>query len=101
MKLLTMLFLLGAATAQAVPFANGNAPAGKKLFDQNHCNQCHMSMMGGDGSAIFTRPDHKVTSPKQLVDQMYVCSGNVGITLTKQNEQDLGAYLNGTYYHFK
>ena len=25
----------------------------------------------------------------------------IGITLTKQNEQDLGAYLNGTYYHFK
>jgi mono/diheme cytochrome c family protein len=101
MKLLPVLLLLCATTAQATPFAQGNAQAGKKLFDTNRCNQCHMSMQGGDGSSIFTRPDRKVTNPKQLVDQMYVCSGNVGITLSKQDEQDLGAYLNGTYYHFK
>ncbi len=89
------------ATAQAAPFEGGNTEAGRKFFDQNHCNRCHMSLMGGDGSAIFTRPNHKVTTPRQVLDQLYVCSGGAGITLSDQDAQDLGAYLNRSFYHFK
>ena len=56
MKLLTSLLLLCAATAaQADPFAGGNAQAGQKLFNEYNCNRCHMAMVGGDGSRIFTR----------------------------------------------
>ena len=101
MKHLTLLLLLCTAAAHAEPFPKGNEEAGKKLFDQNHCNRCHSQMLGGDGSAIFTRPDHKVKNPEQLVAQMHVCSGNVGITLSPQDEQNLGAYLNRNYYRFK
>ncbi len=98
---LACMLTCAALGVQAAPFAGGHAAAGKRLFDQNHCNRCHMSIMGGDGSAIFTRPNHRVTTPRQLVDQMYACSGNAGIVLNEQDEQDLGAYLNQTYYHFK
>ena len=103
MKRILAIFLLlyGAAQTQAAPFPTGDAKAGKKLFEKNKCNRCHIDMMGGDGSAIFTRPDHKVTSPEKLVQQMHVCSGNVGITLSAQDEQNLGAYLNQRYYKFK
>jgi len=80
---------------------NGDAEAGKKFFGQNQCNRCHSSMLGGDGSAIFTRPGRKVKNPQQLVNQMHLCSGNVSITLSPQDEQKLGAYLNQNYYHFK
>lgn len=102
MKRLTVLFLLCAsAAAHAAPFAKGDAEAGKKFFAQNQCNRCHDGIMGGDGNAIFTRPNRKVKTPQQLVDQMHVCTGNIGITLTTQDEQNLGAYLNLNYYHFK
>jgi cytochrome c553 len=102
MKSIVALFLICASlVAHADPFADGNVAAGKKLFDQNNCNRCHMNIMGGDGNAIFTRPDRKVNSPEQLVAQMHVCSGNVGITLSNQDEQNLGAYLNRNFYHFK
>lgn len=102
MKLLTSLLLLCAATvAQAEPFASGNAQAGQKLFNQYNCNRCHMAMVGGDGSRIFTRIDRKVTNPQQLVAQLHVCGSNVGLDVTPQQEQDLGAYLNKNYYHFK
>ena len=103
MRHLAILALtLGLATAaQADPFPKGNSEAGKKLFEKNVCNRCHDSMMGGDGNRIFTRFDHKVQNPAQLVQQMHVCSGNVCITLSKQDEQDLGAYLNRNFYHFK
>ena len=100
-RISVLILLLSAGGALAAPFPTGDAQAGEKLFEQNKCNRCHVDMMGGDGSAIFTRPDHKVTSSQKMVQQMHVCSGNAGITLSPQDEQDLGAYLNQRYYHFK
>jgi len=99
-KILAVLLLVG-GTAQAVPFADGDAQTGKNLFDQTKCNSCHIGKMGGDGSAIFTRPNRIVNNPQQMVDRMVACSGAIGMTLTPQNKQDLGAYLNQTYYKFK
>ena len=102
MKIIAALALSLAATcAMAAPFPNGNTQAGKKLFDDNQCSSCHIGKVGGDGSAIFTRPNRIVHNPKEMVARMHVCSGAVGMTLTPQNEQDLGAYLNQTYYKFK
>ena len=95
------LLLCSTAYAQAAPFPDGDPQAGKKLFDQYKCNSCHKDKMGGDGSAIFTRPDHKVTSPQRMIEQMTMCSGNIGKTLTPQEKQNLGAYLNQRYYKFK
>jgi len=101
MKLLTMLILLGAATAaSANPFPNGDEQAGKKIFDQYKCNSCHAALMGGDGNAIFTRADRKVHNATHLIEQIHLCSGNVGAKLTPQEEQHLGAYLN-RYYNLK
>lgn len=97
MKILLLLLLLS-STAQADPFATGNFEAGKKLFEQSHCNRCHAQMMGGDGSAIFIRPDRKVRSSSQLISQINVCGGNAGLNLSAQDEQNLGAYLNQRYY---
>ncbi|MDD2720075.1 MAG: cytochrome c [Gallionella sp.] len=98
MRLIPALLLLCAASAaQAAPFPNGNAQTGEKLFNQYKCNSCHAAMLGGDGSAIFTRADRKVHNPTQLIEQIRFCSGNVGAHLTPQEEQHLGAYLNRYY----
>ena len=98
MKEILSVLLLTSSVAQAAPFATGNADAGKRFFEQNHCNKCHIEMMGGDGSEIFTRPDHKVRSASQLIKQINFCSGNIGVHLSAQEEQNLGAYLNLRYY---
>jgi len=87
-------------SASANPFPNGNAKTGKALFDKYNCNSCHAAMLGGDGNAIFTREESKVHSPADLVDQLKLCSGNIGVNLTAQDEQHLGAYLN-RYYKLK
>ncbi len=99
--LLSAVLLSLAISAQAEPFAKGNADNGKKLFEQNQCNRCHIKIVGGDGNAIFTNADHKVRNPQQMVEQFQMCSANIGVTLSKQDEQDLGAYLNKRFYHFK
>lgn len=101
MKKYFFLLLLAASAAQAAPFGKGNAENGKKLFARYECDSCHKGKVGGDGSAIFTRPDRRVTGSGNLIAQMERCSGAIGSTLSEQEKLDLAAHLNHTYYHFK
>jgi len=100
-----MLFVLGSLVlgniAQAAPFANGDAAAGKQFFEQNRCNRCHIQKMGGDCSTIFTRPNRIVNTPKQLIARLHYCSEASNMKLTPADEQNVGAFLNQTYYKFK
>ena len=101
MKLIAaIIFSCAATAASADPFPGGNALTGQKLFEQNKCNSCHDSMMGGDGNRIFTRITRKEHKAADLVAQSTRSSGNVGATFTPQDKQHLGAYLN-RYYKLK
>lgn len=97
----TLILLTLAATAQASPFANGDVAAGEKSFLKHDCTSCHIRIMGGDGSAIFTRADRKVKSPASLATQIQDCSTNLGLMLFEDEEENLAAYLNKKYYKFK
>ena len=101
MKKYLFLILLAAATAHAEPFAKGDAENGKKLVVKYDCNSCHKGKVGGDGNAIYTRPNRIVTSADILIDRMEQCSGAIGKQLTEQEKLDLAAHLNKTYYNFK
>jgi cytochrome c2 len=98
--MITALLMCASFTALANPFPQGNAQTGQKLFAQLKCNSCHINMMGGDGSGIFTRPNSKVHNSAQLIAQISRCGGNVDKTFSAQEEQDLAAYLN-RYYNLK
>jgi mono/diheme cytochrome c family protein len=97
-SLLLSLFLAGAA--QATPFAKGNAGHGKELLDQ-HCTACHAKQFGGDGSSIYTRKDRMIHSASSLAQRIDTCNANTGNSLFPEDEADIGAYLNQTYYKFK
>ncbi len=97
----TLILLSVTATAQATPFGKGDATAGKKLFDQNNCNSCHIAKLGGDGNTMFTRADRKVKTPAALATQITRCSSNLGLMLFEEDEAHLGAYLNKNFYKFK
>ena len=101
MKKFFAIFLLLCGTAQAESFADGQPETGKKLFDKYQCNSCHNGKMGGDGNAIFTRPNRKVQDPQQLVAQILVCARNVRANFSTQEKLDLAAYLNKNFYKFK
>ncbi|MCX7192281.1 MAG: cytochrome c [Proteobacteria bacterium] len=101
MKLLfTIIALCASISAQADPFPGGNAQTGKALFDKYKCNSCHEQMVGDGGNAIFTRTNRKVHNPAEMFAQFKMCSANIGVTLSAQEEQHMGAYLN-KYYKFK
>lgn len=102
MKFITLLLslLLASAPAFANPFPKGDAKIGKTLHDKS-CISCHVSMTGGDGSAIYSRLERKVKNPQQLQARIRNCNANVGANWFPDEENHVAAYLNLQYYHFK
>lgn len=84
----------------AGPFAKGNPATGKALVEKS-CISCHTSMYGGDGSGIYTRPTRIVKSPPQLLSRIRTCNTFANAGWFPEEEMDVAAYLNQTYYHFK
>lgn len=102
MKFITLLLslLLASAPAFADPFPKSDAKIGKTLHDKS-CISCHVSMTGGDGSAIYSRLERKVKTPQQLQARIRNCNANVGANWFPEEENHVAAYLNNAYYHFK
>ena len=80
------------------PFAGGDAKIGKQMVEKN-CVACHASSFGGDGSAIYTREHRIVKTPKGLIQQVRNCNTNLGLKWFDDEELNVAAYLNQTYYH--
>ncbi|MDD5329215.1 MAG: cytochrome c [Sulfuricella sp.] len=101
MRLLTLLLaLLATAPTLANPFPAGDPKVGKTLHDKS-CVSCHVSMVGGDGSAIYSRLERKVKTPQQLLGRIRTCNANAGANWFPEEENHVAAYLNQQYYHFK
>lgn len=100
MKHIAVILALAATPALATPFASGNAAAGKTLHEQK-CAACHAGRFGSDGSRIYTRSDRRINSASGLAQQITTCNAMLGNELFPEDEANLGAYLNQTYYKFK
>ena len=101
-QLLVCTLLLSASLATAAfadPFSKADASAGKVLV-QNHCINCHAESVGGDGSSIYTREYRKVKTSKGLVAQIRNCNTMLGLKWFEDEELNVAAYLNNTYYKF-
>ena len=99
--LLLALALLAAAPALANPFPTADAAKGEKLVTQNKCNACHVSLVGGDGTGIYTRGERKVKTASGLLSQVRTCNTMLGTNWFPEDEENVAAYLNQTYYKFK
>ena len=88
-----------AAAQQPAPFAHGDPGAGKALAERD-CIACHEQKFK-PASAIYTRPDRRVTSAKQLLAQVQVCNTELRVNYFPDDEENVAAFLNDTYYRFK
>lgn len=100
MLALSLTLLLTALPALANPFPKGDARIGKTLHDKS-CLSCHVSMVGGDGSAIYSRLERKVKTPQQLQARIRTCNTNAGANWFPDEENHVATYLNQQYYRFK
>lgn len=98
----TATFLLAlSAAAQADPFPGADYAAGKDMHARL-CVECHERKYGGeDGSAIYLRPDRRVTTPSALSQQVTTCTTMLKLELFPEDEHHLAGYLNKHYYKFE
>lgn len=98
--LASIALLLAATPLHAESFEKGDPKIGKTLVEKS-CTACHVSMFGGDGSKIYTRPNRKIKTAQQLIARMRLCNTNAGAGWFPEEEMHAAAYLNQAYYHFK
>ena len=97
----TALLLALSLTAHADPFPDSDHAAAKDLHTRM-CVQCHERRFGGeDGSAIYLRPDRRVTTPSALAQQLTACTTMLKLDLFPEDEHHLAGYLNKHYYKFE
>lgn len=84
----------------ADPFPNANLTKGEQLAKLS-CVSCHSDKFGGDGSRVYTRPDHWVKNTRQLLDRVAFCSEAARTDWSEEEIADVAAYLNQQYYKFK
>lgn len=78
----------------------GDPEQGGVVLDAN-CSGCHVGMYGGDGSEIYTRPDHRVQTVEGLMQQVEICNVNaLKGALSADQLDDITAHLNETYYKY-
>jgi hypothetical protein len=87
--------------AIATPCIAAEAEAGKRLVEEKQCEACHHNKTLGDAKAIYLRKDRKVSSLAKLKSQVALCNSELNLQLFPDEEEQVVAYLNGTYYQFK
>ena len=65
--------LLLPAIAFANPFPKGDPKIGEKLAKEKNCEACHIKIMGGDGSGIYTRKGRLINTPEALLQRVGAC----------------------------
>ena len=93
--LLTGLLIMLAQTSQAA----GDVERGRELHNDN-CITCHVNLVGGDGTGIYTRADRKIESYEALQNQIMRCKTALGVPWPEHDIDDVLAYLNHTFYKF-
>ena len=96
------LFALAATGAFAASdAAEALVNTGRKLIAEAKCEACHASKLGGDGSAMYSRADRRVTGKSGLLAQVSRCNTDLNLGLFPEDEAAIAAYLNATHYKFK
>lgn len=102
------LFLLVSAgcltlpASAALPFAKGDPKQGEGLVHKAKCDAaCHVQIVGGDGTGLYTRQQRRVKNPEALSAQVRFCATQLNTSWFPEEEDNVAAYLNQRYYKFK
>lgn len=97
MKILLVAIL---AAAAGLAHAAADPLAGKRLVEEK-CTSCHVGQVGGDGSKIYTRKESRIKTAALLSQQMQMCDSMGHGHLSDAERNNVTAWLNQQYYHFK
>lgn len=91
----------GAARAQGADiFKGADIALGEKLIVEHKCTQCHVSKVGGDGSAMY-KPVGKINTAGLLRGMVEMCNTTMNLGLFPEDVTAVAAVLNRDHYKFK
>jgi CxxC motif-containing protein (DUF1111 family) len=77
----------------ALPAGAADIKHGQQLHQAN-CTSCHTD-------SEYTRKDHKVKTAAALHRRVQLCELQLGLKWFDEDIDDVAAYLNQNFYHFK
>lgn len=93
---------LGGSVALAEPaiFKGADLKLGEQLIAQGKCTQCHISKVGGDGSAMY-KPKGKINDAGLLRGMVEQCNSMLNLQMFPEEVTSVAAVLNRDHYKFK
>ncbi len=82
-------------------FAKADIAAGKLLHQENNCTACHQQRTGKNDTDFYTRMDRKVKTQEKLISQIAYCSSQLNLSFFPEDELNIAAYLNDSFYKLK
>jgi cytochrome c peroxidase len=101
-SMLALALVLCGLHAQAQPaiFKNADLQLGVKLIADNNCVACHVSKVGGDGSAIY-KPQGRINTAAFLRGMVEQCNTHLNLGMFPEEVDAVAAVVNRDHYKFK
>lgn len=81
-------------------FKDADLALGEKLIAEHKCVACHVSKVGGDGSAMY-KPMGKINSAGLLRGMVEMCNTQMNLGMFPEEVTAVAAVLNRDHYKFK
>lgn len=81
-------------------FKGADLALGEKMIAEHKCVACHISKVGGDGSAIF-KPQGKFNTAGLMRGMVEMCNTNMNLGMFPEEVSAVAAVLNRDHYKFK
>lgn len=92
-------FLASQARAADI-FKDADLALGQKLIAEHKCVACHVSKVGGDGSAMY-KPQGRINTAGLLRGMVEMCNTQMNLGLFPEEVTAVAAVLNRDHYKFK
>jgi hypothetical protein len=101
-SVLAGLCFFGSSLAHAQPaiFKDADYKLGEKLITENKCTACHVSKVGGDGSAIY-KPQGRINTAAFLRGMVEQCNTQLNMGMFPEEVDAVAAVINRDHYKFK
>ncbi|MEX1166206.1 MAG: hypothetical protein WEK74_04950 [Hydrogenophaga sp.] len=81
-------------------FKGADLALGEKMIAEHKCVACHISKVGGDGSAVF-KPLGTFNTPGLMRGMVEMCNTNLNMGMFPEEVTAVAAVLNRDHYKFK
>ena len=93
-------FCASFAQSQPAIYKDADYKLGEKLIAESNCVACHVSKVGGNGSAIY-KPQGRINNASLLRGMVEQCNTQLNLVMFPEDVTSVAAVINRDHYKFK